>query len=250
MSHISVHACLKLSSKSSGRWSQMKQVTGETGSSTPVTGSTKMEAKEVLSCLVGWSSTDAVGNSCVFPQPPFLIIPPSSVSQRHVIHNTPNHISFPPSFSKPNCAGPQYLPLVQGRDESPSASLQPLHWNGEIQHALNSNHWTTICWDVPWAVLDDWHERCQLTHTITSWGGLSAYIVVKKHKLRKTKWLPGSQSWIGEFKTYWMDFKTLALPMLLDCLQVWSFLLFLLHCFHSGPGLSSPFPCTSLYYSF
>lgn len=131
MSQIRVHTCLQLSSKSSGRWSQMKWVTGETGSSTPVRGNTKMEAEEVLSSLVGWSSTDAVSNSCLFPQPPFLIIPPSPVSQRHVIYNIPNHIYFPPSFSKPN--RPQYLPLCLLSKGEMSHLLLPYSHSTEME---------------------------------------------------------------------------------------------------------------------
>lgn len=239
MSQIKAHTSLQLSSKSSGRWSKMKWVIGETGSSAPITGSTKMEAEDVLSCLGGWNSHGVVSNPCLFPQPPFHDYPPSPVSQRHVTWSIPNHIHFPP-FSKPNCACPQYPPRCARKRWVISCfpTATPLRWRTPT--CPNSNPWATLCWDVPWARDHSrwlvWNLSAHPHDNRMRY--LSAYIVVKKYKLRKAKWLPGSESWIREFATYPMDFKTTALSMLSDCLQVRCFLLFLLHCLHCGTGSS------------
>lgn len=148
MSQIRTHACLQLSSKSSGRWIKMKWVIRETGSSAPLTGSPKKEAEGVLSYLDGWSSLAAVSNSCLFPRLPFPIILLPQVSQRCVSCNIPNHTHFLPPSPNLILLILSIRLVVQVRDES--SSLQPLHWNGEIQHDRNSNHWPTTCWDLPW----------------------------------------------------------------------------------------------------
>lgn len=172
MSQIKAHTCLQLSSKSSGRWSKMKWVIGETGSSAPVTGSAKMEAEEVLSCLGGWNSHGIVSHPCLFPQPPFLIILPLQCPKGMspeafqtifiFLLLSPNLIVLVLSL----CL------VVQVRDESSPASLQPLHWNGELQHALiptTELPFAGMC-HGPGTILDDWCETSQPTLTTTSWG--------------------------------------------------------------------------------